>query len=512
MLVLLGLPSVGIAMEQVNAEPQDETAAVSAEPVPMTLSMDFKDAALKDVLKAFSQQTGINVIAGADVEDREVTIYFEEVAAMDALDQILQASNLTYERPLGSEIYIVKPAPGSDKVDVLTETRVYRLRYARVSTSRLAKASQALGARTPFEALQLTQLNMSASSGGGGGGGGGFGGGGSSTENEIGIDNIIQELLTEHGKVVVDERTNSLIVTDVPTNFARIETALGALDIRTAQILIEAEVLETTLAKAKDLGVEWSQDAEGTFLDVTPGSRTTRFPFSVFGNDKIIGTTGITLGTVSAASARTLLQALEKDTDTKILARPKVLTLDNESAVIRLTSQQAIGFESATGEISGTTTSKPERTTTGVILVVTPQVNDNGYITMLVEPSVTKVVAAQITGNVKDPKSRSTRSLVRIRNGETLVIGGLIDRSEEHSLRAVPVLSGIPIFGEAFKDRELNDSATELVVFITPRILSEPAETVAHLGLAPAAMPMREQAGRQSRQQSIEQALNRLDE
>src|SRR3990167_1953933 len=98
---------------------------------------------------------------------------------------------------------------------------------------------------------------------------------------------------------------------------------------------------------------------------------------------------------------------------------------------------------------TGTTTSEPERTITGVVLVVTPQVNEEGYITMLVEPSVAKTVASKISppsgqATPRDPKTRSSRTLVRIRNGDTLVVGGLIDRSEAESERRVPVLSGIP--------------------------------------------------------------------
>ena len=495
------------------------------------VSMDFQDANLKDVLKVFSQQTGINVIAGEEIATKTVTLYLEEVTALDALDQILSAAGLVYERAPGSQIYVVKPKPSAEAPKTVLETRVYRLRFARVSTSRLAKAVEALGSVTPFEAQQLTAIGLTGTAGGvstsrtGGTGASGTSGttsgtGGGTSAPEIGIDRVIARLLTDEGRVIVDERTNSLVVTDVPDNFLRIEAILKALDVQTAQILIEAELLETTLTKLKDLGVEWGTGSSGTILTVSPAQRATKFPFFNLEDKQTFltrpsapaFTTGgqIVSGVIDASQINMVLQALEKDSDTKILARPKVLTLDNESAVIRLTSQQAVAIQSITVSESGNILKTPERMTTGVILVVTPQINEDGYVTMLVEPSVIKTVASAIASDVVDPKARSARALVRIRHGETLVLGGLIDRSESQTLRRVPILSGIPLVGEAFKNKQIDDTASELIVFVTPRILSEaPGTRVAAAGLAPAAG--REQERRSSRQELIEQTLNRLE-
>ena len=331
------------------------------------------------------------------------------------------------------------------------------------------------------------------------------------------IDAIIREVLTEHGEVAVDGRTNSVIITDVPENFPRIEGVLAALDIRTPQVLVEAELIETSLTKLKDLGVEWGSGSEGSMFTLTPATRTTHFPFSsIFGGgeSKSGDGTTISLGTLNYSQLNMVLQALEKDTDTKILARPKVLTLDNESAVIRMTADEAIGFTSSGQSDTGTTTSTPERATTGVVLVVTPQVNEQGFITMLVEPTVSKTIESKIsapTGQAtpRDPKTRSSRTMVRIRSGDTLVVGGLIDRSEQDSLQQVPILSGIPFFGEAFKNKEINNSESELIVFVTPRILGETSGTQ----VAEAApYTMREQSTDSTRQEQIEQTLNRLEE
>ena len=482
---------------------QSDTVAVQ-EPPPLRISMEFEDAELRDVLRAFSQQTGINVIAGEAVGRQLVTLYLEDVTAMDALDQILEASGLMYERPAGSQIYIVRPRIEPAVVEeVTTVTRVYRLKFARVSRSHLARAAEALATFVP----QGTAEEASGAAGSVG-----------LSDEEVGIDQILEGLLTDVGKVEIDGRTNSLIVTDVEDNFPRIESVLQALDIRTAQILIEAEVLETALDKIKDLGVEWGTGTEGDFVDFTLGSRSTRFPW-MFGRmapDITAANRKFTASTLDARDTVGILQALERDVDTTILARPKILTLDNERAVIQLTTDQAIGFTTTTGETSGTTTSEPERTTTGIVLVVTPQINDDGYVSMLVEPSVTKVVTASVTppansGTVVDPKTRSARALVRIQDGNTLVIGGLIDRSDSETIRRVPGLAAIPVLGKVFTNKEIDNDATELVVFVTPHVVGEPVGSQVAAADYETAFPIRAQEVAPSRQELIEETLERLE-
>ncbi len=503
----LSAPSPGLTVEE-------------SEGGPLRISMDFKDANLKNVLKTFSQQTGINVIASSEVADKTITLYIDDVTVMDAMDRILEAADLVYDRPVGSQIYVVKPKPKAGELPPATLTRVYRLKFARVSSSRLARAAAVLIAKTPLEASQGVAGTTSGTSTGSSSTGTTAGGAttGGTAETAVGIDNVISTLLTKDGGVVVDARTNSLIVTDVPDNFPRIEAILKTLDIRTAQVLIEAEVLETSLTKVRDLGVEWGgvSSTPNELISFTPGDKKIRFPYSLFPLG--VGYTGsptAALGTVAASNFKASLQALEKDTDTKVLARPKVLTLDNESALIRLSSQQAVGFSSSAIAQAGTTTSV-ERMTTGVILVVTPQINEGGYITMLVEPSVTKVVSSSLQppsslgSAVFDPKTRSARAMVRIREDDTLVMGGLIDRTDEDIIKRVPILSSIPVLGEVFKDREKNLSASELLVFITPHIVREPEARVASsAGQVP--MGLREQEPSGKRQDVIEQQMNKLE-
>lgn len=434
----------------------------------MRVSMQFQDVPILDVLKIFSQQTGINLATSEGIGDQKITLYFEDVEVLDALDQILTAAHLYYERALGSEIYIVKPKPTEEKITEDMVTKVYRLRYARLSSSPLNKSGA----------------------------------------TSVGVDDVLKELLSDGGQLVVDARTSSLIVTERPENFPRIETALAALDVKTPQIMIEAEVLETTMTKARDLGISWLASGE-QIVSFTPGSsRKTRFPFGFLGREAPNTPTAFGLSTLDVSNAKWVLEALEQDSETKILARPKILTLDNESATIELTNNQAVSFSTTSAPLTQTNSVSAERVQTGVSLIVTPQVNDNGWITMVLEPKVTKTVKAAVAppsgqGDVVDPKTRTVKTMVRVQQGQTLVLGGLIDRSDEEVVRRIPLLSSIPILGKAFIHRDVDKSTSELIIFVTPQILQEPETHVASVGsIAP----------RISRQNAMESTLNQLVE
>jgi len=496
------LVSAGLiqAAEPPVASSGAKSAAKDLADEPLRVSMEFQNVALKEILKAFSLQTGLNIIAAGDVGEDTMTLYLEDVTILDALDRILRAGDLTYDHPAGSDIFVVKRMPEQGN----TITRIYRLKYARVSKALLTQSISAFGAVTPFEAAVSTSLATGSATPTSSGTSNGAGEGPTS-----GVDAIIYRLLTDQGSVVVDERTNSLIVTDVPENFPRIEAAIVALDTRTPQILVDVELVETVVGKTKDLGVEWSNTDSGDLLQLNPGWRTTKFPLSFLGgagnvtvdpstdanNGGLVAAPSFIYGTLSAESAVGVLQAIESDTNTKVLARPKVMTLDNESAIVRLSTNQAISFENTT-DSDGNVTSEAVRETTGIVMAVTPQVNSDGFITMLVEPSITKTVTAEVAppdgSRIVDPKTRSTRTLVRIQDGSTLVIGGLIDRSDDTTVRRVPILGRIPIIGKAFENTEVNNTSSELIVFVTPSIMKEDKEmrTAATSLVLPGVLPL----------------------
>ena len=470
-----------------GASTMESSTPVSANPMERKVSLDFQDASLKDILKLFSQQSGLNFIADQTVRDRKITLYVDNVSVKDVLDQLLRSNKLSAERPENSNILILREAtaePAASK----TITRIYALKYARLSTSVLAKAAANLAGTsssvsTPASTTSTSTGSSSSSSSSGSSGG--------TSSKPTGLDLIIQQLLTPQGKLVVDERTNSLIITDIPDNFPKIEDAIARLDVKTQQVLIEVEILEVNASKTKNLGIEWGSGTDGTLATFTPGQSTTRFPFNLV-QGQMLGSSSLsapaqtraayTFGTLNASQFQVVLKALQSDQETRLLGHPKVLTLNNEEAIIQLTANTAIGQTTSTTATGGTgnTTTQAERSPTGVTLKVTPQVNDGGQITMFVEPSLSRPVLSEFfPAQFVDPKSRLASTIVRVHDGETIIIGGLIDRQERSTKRQVPGLGKVPFVGGAFRKNDDSYTDTELVVFITPHIMADQADVLA---------------------------------
>jgi len=421
-----------------------------------TISMDFKNAQLNDVLKILSQQSGMNFIASQEVFGKTVSIYLDKVSTDEALEQILSSNDLTYELKPGKNIFIVRPL---DKSAEELITRVYRLKYATVMSSKLNQT--------------LSASQGSAASGGSG-------------NLQSGIAAAVNAMLSGVGKIIEDNRTNSLIVTDIPGQFPLIEQTIERLDVRIPQILIEVEMLDISKTTADLLGAQFG-DTPFTF---TGGERDTLYPFDrnrAMANAGKIANQGFQfgsvgdeyrVGTLSFAGLTVTLQFLRTQSDTRNLARPRILTLNNETAEINIKTNEAIGLASVTSSSQGNpiTTAQAERSVTGVFLKVTPQVNvDTSEITMAIEP---KVVQARTGGTFsgqtfKDPEERGTKSILRVPDGDTIILGGLLRTNTEETRTSVPVLGKIPVLGAAFRHKNKAESQRELIIFITPHIIQE---------------------------------------
>ncbi len=384
------------------------------------ISMDFKDANLKDVLKIFSIQSGLNFIASEEIEDRTVTLYLENVSAEDALNSILRANNLTYEREPVSEIFIVREA---DVPEIDTITRIYTLNYARVKE-----------------------------------------------ESESNIKEIIERMLSEHGKIMVDKRTNSLIIKDIPIQFLQIEKVIARLDTMTPQVMIEAEIIETTMDMARFIGTEWG-GLTGEILTFSGPRRTTGFPFP----DRLTKDVAreVTLGIFSASELRAILKFMEREGEARFLARPRILTLNNETATISIMTEESIARIETVDPVTGRITHAFERQEVGTILNVTPTINEEGFVTMLIEPEVSRTKVSRIDPDTRDPKRRSASAKVMVRDGETVVIGGLKSTESIETYRKVPLLGDIPILGFLFRSEQIEKKETHLMVFVTPHIVMQ---------------------------------------
>ena len=413
------------------------------------ISMDFQDANLKTVLKIFSQQSGLNFIASQNVQERTVTVYFDNVKVDDALNYLMNANSLIYEQEPGTNIFIVKE---TGKPEIETITKIYELKYAQLSAPAKQNGGGGSGEKDPTK----------ASSGSEGG-----------KSGEVEIISILQSILSKNGKVVADKRSNSLIIRDVPSQFPIIEDLLARLDIRTPQVRIKVEVLETTTKLIESLGVNWE---DGIFGIYTGPSHNTIFPMNnALGKNNSSGEGIKTSGLFDMTSTKGTISALINNSDTKILARPQVMTMNNETARIELSSKEKASkttTTSAVGNSGSTTGDTYEIDDTGVVLEVTPQISKDGYITMNLKPSFTELELSRFS-NAYDTHKRATETTVMIKDGETVVIGGLIKSKNEHGLKKVPFFGDIPILGSAFRYKTQNDQDRELIIFITPSIVKD---------------------------------------
>jgi len=455
---------------------------------PSVVSLDVTEAYLEDVLKVLSQQSGLNFVPSDAVRDRLVTLYLDRVPIQDAIQALVNAHHLKIESPR-RDLYIVKE---SDEPKVKTVTRVFLLKYARVVPS-AGEVFPIFGLTGSLIQQTLTSETSTGTTGTGGGttglgtgsgltglGTGGIGGIGGlgagqagGKERGTGIVGIVQSLLTEHGSVVADPRTNSIIVTDIPERLAVIEETIAKLDVKPKQIFIEAEVVEVTLDTLKRIGLEYG-DSTGQLLRYQGPGRTTFFPFSRGLLDNATPTH--TMGTFSLQDAQVILKLLATERDVKFLARPRLLTLSGEVAEVRIVAEPVTGVTSSAQQQTGVITQEPERTTVGTILRVTPIVNEDRYITMVIEPEVSRVIVSNFNASFQDPNRRLARTSVMVPDGTTTMIAGLISKDDSRSTRRVPGLGDIPMLGSFFKRDEHEREHTEILLFITPHIVPEDAE------------------------------------
>jgi type II secretory pathway component GspD/PulD (secretin) len=316
-------------------------------------------------------------------------------------------------------------------------------------------------------------------------------------QKSTGFETILQEVLTPNGKMVIDARTNSVLITDVPPNFERIEEVLKALDVKTLQVMISAEILEVAVDTLKRLGIEWGSDT-GSFVTFTGGTRSTYWPFkeTLFKN----ATETATTGTVNFSTFTAVLKAIKTDAGTQYLARPRLLTLNNTTAEMKITKNAAVSTSQVQTAGEGLTqaTTSLERYEVGTTLKITPHINKDDYITMTIEPEVSRVKVSTWNASYFDPFERSAKTTIMVKDGETIVIAGLISREDSDSNRKVPLLGEVPIFGRLLFNRDENQrSDTEIFILVTPHIIKEEGQAFTtamkeELGLSDTLLKLRE--------------------
>jgi len=480
----------------------------------VTISMDFKDASLKDVLKIFSMQSGLNFIASEAVEDRNVTLYLDKVDLKQVMEKLFVANNLTFDIDKGNNIFIVKDL---GKPDNETVTKVFYLKHATVSSSSVKEQMAQKETNSSSSESESSSSDSSDSEDD-------EEKGKWKVEEDAGITSAVKQLLTKNiGYCMEDFRTNSLIVTDTPMKMKVIAQVIASLDVAEPQVMLEVEMLDVSKNTVDKLGFEFGDSPFTAIL--TGASASTGFPFGSW--SKVLNAAKGSLAINTGANTYQMqLDYMRTQTDTKYLARPKLLTLNNETAEIYITKDEIVGREDTTTYDSGTptTTSEYQRSTdlkltpegTGIFLKVTPQINlETNEVTMVVNPksSVSSTSDLSQTDNPQaDIEIRSTKSVVKVRDGETVVLGGLIHQDKKVVTKKLPILGDIPFLGVFFRHKyQEKDIQRELIVFITPHIIRN--SEAKSFQMQKLNLPMREQGAAPglNRDYLINSSLNNFD-
>ena len=282
--------------------------------------------------------------------------------------------------------------------------------------------------------------------------GGGSGSGGGQFELEDGV------------RVVADEYNNSLLVLATPYEYERIEKSLIKLDVVATQVLIEASIIEVTLTDDLQYGLEWAfnnnlggGDTGSGLLDLGGGlgAQVPGFSYSV---------------SDSAGAVKAVVNALAEKSLINVISTPSVMVLDNHTASIHVGDQQPIRSAS-TVTTGGNVQQSIQYKDTGVKLSVTPSVNDGRLVTLQIDQSITDVGSVDAATGQRSFLERNVSSTVAVRSGESVVLGGLIRDNESKGRSGVPLLMDIPVLGSLFSTTTQDNSRTELLIFISPRVV-----------------------------------------
>jgi len=478
---------------------------------PSKISLDFKGMDIIDVLKLLAQRGDMNISVSKNVRGK-VTIFLKEVDIQDAFEIVLASNGLAYDIQ-GSIINVMTAKDyerlyGTKFLDK-KEVRIFQLRFGKVSTiskaldqikTKIGKVVTDESSNTlviidaPHAVLLAEKLIREIDL---------------PTETRIfGLDYAraedikakVEERLTENvGTVQVDERTNKLIVTDMSKKMEELERVISELDEKTSQVLIEAKIVQVTLNDDYKMGINWDyifhegyQVATGmNFRNISTATASILPAVSASADQT---GTALTVGSLNSHDYQYVIELLESMGKTEILSAPRIAVINNEEASILVGSSRPYATTGTTvSETISETTQQVTYVDLGVKLHVTPTINRDGFITMKIKPEISSSTAnIEVTSTTTptggDPITDTTsipiiqtstaETTVMVKNGNTIVLGGLIEERREETEDQVPILGDIPLIGNLFKRRQVGSGSaeiaekTELVIFLTPYIVS----------------------------------------
>ncbi|MEM9604488.1 MAG: secretin N-terminal domain-containing protein [Pseudomonadota bacterium] len=428
---------------------------------------------IQQALQIFARAYGINIVVDHDVQG-VLTAEFTDLPFDQAMEAMLKAEGLYWERD--GNLVAVKS----------WETRSFTVNYIRLVRS--------------GESSSVAQI--STGSGGGedeGGDGGGAGEISVSQSDSVAfwdeLESQLEDIASENGRILINRMAGTVQISDVHPRVEEVARYIEHINSAVhRQVDIDVKIVEVALNDDFSLGVDWSQlksgGADGTSIEL--------------GISQIIGqpvggaaagapTLGLRLfGDDGDLDYSVLVEALQEQGEVRTVSQPKIRTLNNQSAMIKVgTDRTFFSREVTTDTTSGTAVTVVEDVaqivTEGIVLSITPQISTEGWIMLDVSPVITRVASVSevrdengnVRSNAPNLEIRQASSLVRARNGETVVIGGLIQEQETDTERSVPVLGNLPVVGGLFRGTYQSKTKKELLMFITARLVETPFTTAA---------------------------------
>ncbi|PIP67606.1 MAG: hypothetical protein CO035_01290 [Candidatus Omnitrophica bacterium CG_4_9_14_0_2_um_filter_42_8] len=488
--MMLDVAEKHIIPEEKTAKLENEKKIIPIVKVPeirkrlkIPISIDFKDVSLDYVLGFLSDTTGVNMIFSTEIDmaERKVTMRIKNMPLEEALRYILKSQDLVYRIEEDAVWVATKEEISNEKID----TRVYFLnqgigRFAEFTT----QSSSSGGNRSE------SQSNAASSS------------------SEVKTVKDILENAVEwpkDSKLTLDERTGALIISNTPTNLETIENLLYNLDITPMQVLIEARFLEVKVSDLDDFGVEWklngmwAMDKNRAGNNVYGVSQNSGVNFSDFSRSD----EGFNLtyqGILSNPQFQAVMHALQEKQNVKTLSAPRITTLNNQTATIEVVDEYIYptryeaslvqydingdgDFDDA-GETEWVNVPQDFVTrNVGILLHVKPSVGVDGKsITLALTPEVSEDAGSfTYSGNVSIPNftTRNLSTSVVVKDGETIVLGGLIKETNTNVKTKVPVLGNIPFVGGLFRKSTDSKERRNLLIFVTATVMGKEKDKVA---------------------------------
>jgi type IV pilus assembly protein PilQ len=445
------------------------------------LSLNFQNIEVRALLQVIADFTNFNVVT-SDTVTGNVTLRLKDVPWDQALDIIMQAKGLGL-RKSGNVLWIAPKdeLAAKEKLDLENKAQIAQLEPVRTQSFQLnyTKAEEV--------AKGLTGQNS-----GQGGGGGGGNSGGSNTSSRI---------LSPRGSVIYETRTNQLFVSDIPSKLEEIQAMIAKIDIAVRQVLIEARIVEADDKFGRSLGVKLgTQDLRGVNGGIPGynvggsnyvtlggnyngvGYQTNQGATGNYSNSQFVNlpanvssdsfgganAASFALSLFSATANRFLnleLSALEADGKGKIVSSPRVITADQVKALIE--QGEELPYQVATA--SGATSIQFRKA--NLKLEVTPQITPEGNVILNVD--VNKDSRGTLTPQGYAINTKHVQTQVLVENGGTVVIGGIFTQDEREDISKVPLLGDVPVLGNLFKNKARTSIKTELLIFLTPKVVSD---------------------------------------